>query len=135
MRTPCCMKDVLLSVCSQQIMGKSKGMMAIKPNDFPLFSAQNSFGNTPTFSIFPYLCTPKPPASQLCQLGLARLVRPLEKNLDLTIIGPIRTLKIQGLDFSPPQRLAVSGALTINHKSFGSTKVGVVGRAPRVLAN
>ena len=30
--------------------------------------------------------------------GSPRLVRPFEKNLNLTIIGPIRTLKIQGFD-------------------------------------
>ena len=28
----------------------------------------------------------------------ARLVRPFEKNLNLTIIGPTKTLKIQGYD-------------------------------------
>ena len=49
----------------------------------------------------------------------ARLVRPFEKNLNLTIIGPTRSLKIQGFD--------------ISYKNFGPTKVGVVGPAPPVL--
>ena len=38
-------------------------------NDFGLFSAQNSFGNMPTFSIFPYIYTPEHPASELRQQG------------------------------------------------------------------
>ena len=42
----------------------------------------------------------------------ARLVRPFEKNLNLTIIGPTRILKIQ---------------------DFGPAKVGVVGPAPPAL--
>ena len=46
-------------------------------------------------------------------------MRPFEKNLNLTIIGPTRTLKIQG----------------VNNKIFSPTKVGVVGPAPPALYN
>ena len=49
----------------------------------------------------------------------SRLVRPFEKNLNLTIIGPTLTLNYK--------------ALTINDKIFGPTKVGVVGPAPPAL--
>ena len=49
----------------------------------------------------------------------ARLVRPFEKNLKLTIIGPTRTLKYK--------------ASTINDKIVGPTKVGVVGPTPPAL--
>ena len=49
------------------------------------------------------------------KIGLTRF----KKNLNLTIIGPTRTLKIQ--------------VLTINKKIFGPTKVGVVGPAPPAL--
>ena len=49
-----------------------------------------------------------------------RLVRPFKKNLNLTIIGPTRTLKIQGFDHK--------------YKDFGLTKVGLVGSAPPALA-
>ena len=35
-------------------------------------------------------------ANRASRIRSARLVRPFEKNLDLTIIGPIKTLKIQG---------------------------------------
>ena len=49
----------------------------------------------------------------------SRLVQPFEKNLNLTIIGPTWTLKLQGSDH--------------NDKIFGPTKVGVVGPAPPAL--
>ena len=48
-----------------------------------------------------------------------RLVRPFEKKLNLTIIGPTIILKIQGVDH--------------DNKIFGPTKVGVVGPAPPAL--
>ena len=50
-----------------------------------------------------------------------RLVRPFEKKLNLTIIGPTIILKIQGVDH--------------DNKIFGPTKVGVVGPAPPALSN
>ena len=49
----------------------------------------------------------------------ARLVRPFEKNLNLTIIGPTRTFECR--------------TLTINSQTFGPTKIGVVGPAPPAL--
>ena len=47
-----------------------------------------------------------------------KIVRPFEKNLNLTIIGPTRTLKIQCFDHL--------------WQSLGPTKVGVVGPALRI---
>ena len=47
------------------------------------------------------------------------MVRPFEKKLNLTIIGPTIILKIQGVDH--------------DNKIFGPTKVGVVGPAPPAL--
>ena len=51
----------------------------------------------------------------------ARLVRPFEKNLNLTVISPTRTLKIQGFD----------------HKlqDFCSIKIGGIEPAPPALTS
>ena len=51
--------------------------------------------------------------------GCVRLVRPLEKSLDQTIIGPTKILKIK--------------ILTANGKRFGPTMVGVVGLLPPTM--
>ena len=51
----------------------------------------------------------------------ARLVRPSEERLNLTIIGPTKLWKYK--------------ALTINGKIFGPTKVGMVEPAPPALYN
>ena len=77
-------------------------------------SSGYSLYNTPTFSIFPYLYTQEHPASELCQQRWQK-----ECKIDRSILK-----EPQSDNYWSDQNSEKLKALTINHKIFGSTKVG-----------